>query len=569
MSAGVTGTGNTRTLTVSVTTPGSEGTYDGTVTVASASTTNGSVQIPVHLVVSATAPPAIHASTTSLTFTTSVGTNPNPQAITVTNTGGGTLAAVTATPSYTTGSGWMSAAVTGSGNSQTVTVSITAPAAGSYAGSLELASVGASNTPVSIPVSLTVTSGTGTTWNVGPTRTYTTVAAVQSHLHAGDLVLIDGGTTYGAVTIGVGGTAGNPITYRGVGNGTGRPVFSGGANTIEVDADHVVIDNVIVTGGSERCLFYTSDDVTFSNGHIHDCPQHGILSSDIGSGTATVEFTEIDHCGSGTQKHPVYVTTDQRAHPGAVFTLRHSYIHASNGGHNLKSRAERTEVLYNWMEGAYYRDMECVCTDNEGTGAYKDRRCDCELIGNVFRKTTANVQAGLRFGTDGTSGSNGRVRIVNNTFLREAGTGPTIFLMGDATGGLDSIELHNNVFYASNGTPDILSDADLGAYWVAGRQVAGSNNWVMTGSTEVPGEWTGTVTGASPGFAGAPGNLTPTSTSPLRDAGGPATSFPAGHQFPNPVTTLPQFVPPAQTVESSATARPTNGTIDIGAYEYH
>ena len=138
--------------------------------------------------------------------------------------------------------------------------------------------------------------------------------------------------------------------------------------------------------------------------------------------------------------------------------------------------------------------------------------------------------------------------------------------MGDATGGIDSVELHNNVFYATNGAADVLSDAD--AVWIAGRQVAGTNNWVQSGATEVPGEWTGTVTGTSPGFAGAPANLTPTSTSALRDAGGPATAFPAGHQFPNPVTTLPQFVPPAQTTEASATARPSNGTIDIGAYEF-
>jgi hypothetical protein len=456
-----------------------------------------------------------------------------------------------------------------------VTVSIVGASGAGVAGQIVTPNrtatlVGATGTGVAGTVTATASgSGTGTTWYVGPGRTYTTVAAVQGLVQPGDLVLIDGGNTYGSTTITGGGTAGNPVTYRGTGSGAGRPTFSGGTNTIQIDADHVVVDNVIVTGGSSRCIFYTSDDVTVRNSHITACPQHGILSSDLGSGSAVVEYNEIDHCGSGSTRHPVYVTSDQSAHPGAVFTFRYNYTHDQNGGHTLKTRAQRTEILYNWMEGSFYRDLECVGADTQGTGAVKLYPQHCELIGNVIRKTTANVQAGLRFGTDGTSGSNGQVRLVNNTILREAGTGPTIYLMGDTTGGLESIELHNNVFYATNGTPDVLSDVDLGAYWVAGRQVAGSNNWTETGSTEVPSEWTGTVTGADPGFTTYLSNMTPTSGSALRDAGGSATSYPAGHQFPSPLTTLPQYMPATQTVVASAAARPTSGTIDIGAFEYN
>lgn len=165
----VTGTGNTRTLHVSVTAPATEGTYDGSVVVASASTTGGPVTIPVHLVVSASLPVLSIGATSSLTFTTTAGTNPAAKVLSVTNGGGGTLAAVTATPSYTSGTGWMTATVTGSGNSQTVTVSITAPAAGSYAGALSIAAAGAANSPLSIPVSLTVspTSSGGTATPAG------------------------------------------------------------------------------------------------------------------------------------------------------------------------------------------------------------------------------------------------------------------------------------------------------------------------------------------------------------------------------------------------------------------
>lgn len=101
--------------------------------------------------------PALAASAADLSFGTSLGANPPAQTRGVANSGTGTLAAVSATPSYTDGAGWISVTVTGSGNAQTLHVSVTAPAAaGLYEGAVAISSPGASNSPVTIPVHLVV-----------------------------------------------------------------------------------------------------------------------------------------------------------------------------------------------------------------------------------------------------------------------------------------------------------------------------------------------------------------------------------------------------------------------------
>ena len=101
----------------------------------------------------ATAPPAIGASPTSLSFTAQQGgSNPAAQTVSISNTGGGTLswsatdnaAWLTVSPSAGTGNG----AVTLSATTGTLT-------AGSYSGTVTLSATGA--TPVTVPVSFTVT----------------------------------------------------------------------------------------------------------------------------------------------------------------------------------------------------------------------------------------------------------------------------------------------------------------------------------------------------------------------------------------------------------------------------
>ena len=188
------------------------------------------------------------------------------------------------------------------------------------------------------------------TYRVGPGRTYTNLEAVAGLLNAGDIVEVDGNATYPSVTFTRRGTAANPIIIRGIRVNGLRPVISGGTNTVHFrtdtigeGADHYVMEGFEITGGTSRCVFHQSDDVTLRDLVVHDCPAHGILGADWGAGSLTVEHTEVYRCGGGDSLHQIYASADQDNYPDSVFRLQYSYIHDANGGNNVKSRAARND----------------------------------------------------------------------------------------------------------------------------------------------------------------------------------------------------------------------------------
>ncbi len=406
------------------------------------------------------------------------------------------------------------------------------------------------------------------TYEVGPGRTYTTLQAVAGLLNPGDLVLVDGNATYpGDATFRRPGAAGNPIVIRGVLVNGRRPVISGGTNTVHFrtdeigsGADHYVFENFEVTGGSNRCIFHQAADLTLRNLVVHDCPAQGILGADWGSGSMTLELSEVYRCGSGTQNHQIYMATDEDNYPGSVFRMQHNYVHDALGGNNVKSRAARNEIYYNRIEGAYYHELELIGAECCDEGVVRE---DSDVVGNLLIKKGTNADfAVTRVGGDGTGQSWGRYRFVNNTII-VAGTA-AVFRIFD---GIESLEAHNNVFFRAGGQPVNL-ERTVEAVWSAGRQVAGSNNWVTAGSTNVPPEWSGTRGGADPGFANATGgDYTPGSGSPLIDGGASAVTGPPGYPFPGPLFP-PAFHPPGPPgAFGQAIPRPARGQLDVGAFE--
>ncbi len=98
--------------------------------------------------------PTIGVSPSSLSFTaTAGGANPASQSVSISNTGGGTL-------NWTASSNqsWLSVSPTSgtAPSTATVSVNITGLAAGTYNGAITISATGATNTPVSVPVTLTV-----------------------------------------------------------------------------------------------------------------------------------------------------------------------------------------------------------------------------------------------------------------------------------------------------------------------------------------------------------------------------------------------------------------------------
>ncbi|MBI3653932.1 MAG: S8 family serine peptidase [Acidobacteria bacterium] len=105
--------------------------------------------------------PTIGVSPASFSFTaTAGGANPASQSLSITNTGGGTLS-WTASSNQT----WLSVSPTSGTAPSTATVSanITGLAAGTYNGAITISATGATNTPVTVPVTLTVNAAGGCT----------------------------------------------------------------------------------------------------------------------------------------------------------------------------------------------------------------------------------------------------------------------------------------------------------------------------------------------------------------------------------------------------------------------
>jgi hypothetical protein len=414
------------------------------------------------------------------------------------------------------------------------------------------------------------------TYQVGPDREHASLAEVVDGLGPGDVVEIDGGATYQEdVTIDVSGSDGVPITIRGVSVAGVRPVLSG---AIFVHGDHIVLEGLEIRDGAPVCLQHGGHDLTVRDVVVHDCPNHGILGTDVGSGSLTLEYVEVYATATeqtGNRKHQIYVATDEVAHPGSVFRVQFSYVHdCGPGGSNIKSRAERTELYSNWIEGGGLYELELYGPDEDGTpdGWTEDlAREDADIAGNVFYRTENQDTDWLfRIGGDGSpdlgdaglNDSKGRVRFTNNTVIAPSGTG--VFRTFNR---VDSVEVHNSVFFGEGGGLRMLDDE---AEWVGGSQlVSGDHNWISEG-TDVPARWAATVTGTDPALADTDGmDLLPSEASPLVDAASTPTLSPAGHEFPSPLD-VPLYHPPNAVLlgVGEATPRPVVGTVDIGAYEF-
>jgi hypothetical protein len=404
-----------------------------------------------------------------------------------------------------------------------------------------------------------------TTYAVGPGRQYTTLQAVAPLLKAGDTVMVDGGTTYtGGVRFTKSGTASSKIKLVGSNVNGRRPVISGGTNGVEFAANHYVFENFEVTGASSRCVYHHADDITIRGAVIHDCPSHGLLGADADSGSLTLEYSEVYRCGSGDTRHQIYMATDESAYPGSVFRMQYCYVHDGNGGNNVKSRAERNEIYYNWIEGAYYHEVELIGPDGQDESLARE---DSDVVGNVlYQGYPTRSHYAVRVGGDGTGQTYGRYRFLNNTVVLGSASTSAVFRLFD---GLESIELNNNALYRQGGgAVTVLRDSD--ATWTHGRQIAGKNNWTTTGSTSIPSTWTSTRQGSSPGFVDvANRDVHLTSASALRDAGTSSPAVVTAYPFPSPLPAAVKQPPLHQLLSlGGALPRVAVGTPDIGAFEY-
>lgn len=410
----------------------------------------------------------------------------------------------------------------------------------------------------------------GTTYNVGPGKTFTTLQQVSSLLVPGDLVLVNGNATYaGGVFLSKPGTDINPITIRGVRVNGNQPIISGGVYGFNISNAHYnIIEGFVFTATTKAGIGHFADHIIVRDCVIRDNIKNGIIGYGQYSGSLTLEYCEIYHNGESTQSpnaHQIYMPTDEVAFPNAVFRMQHCFVHDGNGGNNVKSRSGRNEIYYNWIEGAIYHDLELIGPDPTDNPLVDDNtlREDADVVGNVLLVTAGG--AACRAGSDGNGkGTFGRYRFVNNTFIMN-GSGDGV----RGSLGVGTIEMHNNVFYnkVSAGSTRIFYDLDI--QWASGRQVIGTNNWIQTGTSFIPAEFTASLSGSYPGFVNInTSDLSLLSSSPLINASNSVSPTIASYPAINPLFP-PQIHPPLHTEQSSpAAARPVIGILDIGTYEY-
>ena len=413
-------------------------------------------------------------------------------------------------------------------------------------------------------------SATAETYQVGPAKAHKDLQAVQQRLKPGDIVEVDGDATYaGGVFFRAAqsGTASQKITIRGIKVNGKRPVISGGGSGVldglgmVLNGSHYVLESLEGTGSAHTCVVHKGDDITIRDFVVHDCPGHGLLGHDDEAGSLTLEHSEFYKCGNGTFEHQIYMTTGQEMYPGAVFRMQHCYVHDGNGGNNVKTRSQRNEIYFNWIESAHYHALEMIGPDKSPATPARE---DSDVVGNVILGGGPQNWHLVRIGGDKEEAdTSGRYRFVNNTFVIGAGGAHSAVR---AMLRVDTVEMHNNAFVrAGQGTGPLFETKEV--RWVNGPSLAGSNNWVQEGLTGAPEAWKGTLTGSDPGLVDlAKLDVRPKGDSPLVDKGAANPASVSGREFPNPLG-APTSVPPSRQPSTAPIARVASGALDIGAFE--
>lgn len=314
-----------------------------------------------------------------------------------------------------------------------------------------------------------------------PSAAYPDLAALLPGLQPGDVVDVRplaGGQPYQPIKFRTAGEAARPIILRGVRVNGRLPQIRGYSNDVGgalkfEGSHHMVLDSFEVTNGSNalnnvdpqapgralHCISNQAHHVTVRNTRVFDCMNHGIIGNDNDSGSLTLDRVEVTTsgcdqsegmvCESGALKHPLYMATDPEANPGSVVRVINSYLHDNIAGETIKSRAQRVEILGNWIEsrsnGAQDRALGLYGYD--GSEASLAEPIHHDIVGNVIIVEGDRTSSMARFGGDGTGSTFGRTRFVNNTVLLGASYGelnasqPVIRLDRE----IEAFAAHNNI----------------------------------------------------------------------------------------------------------------------------
>jgi len=354
---------------------------------------------------------------------------------------------------------------------------------------------------------------------VGPGQSFSTPCQAFAVAASGDTVEIDAaGSYYGDVC----GIQQDNLTIRGV---NGRPkIDAGGQNALGkgtwvLMGSGTTIENVEMFGAAVpdqngAAIRLDGGDLTLRGSYLHH-NENGILTVSNGTANVVIENSEFSDNGRGDgHTHNLYI--------GNINSLvfRGSYSHDANVGHNLKSRARTNTIVYSRFSSTYGQPSYEIDLPNAGTSY---------VIGNVIQQPAANQAATmLAYGEEGASNPGQDLYVVNNTFLNDDSVRGTFVMVGDGVG--TPALLQNNIFSGTGNATNQVSAIDR-------------NNFRSL----------------SPSFINrAAFDLHPTADSPMVNAGAAVGAAASGLSLaPSEQYTFPVGTEP----------RPSDGAIDIGAYE--
>jgi MYXO-CTERM domain-containing protein len=381
-------------------------------------------------------------------------------------------------------------------------------------------------------------------------------------LRPGDVIEVDSGTYNESCRVEVSGTAGMPLTLRGV--GPTRPILDGTGLTLDgasgrprailqfSGANHWVVENLEFRNGRNMAnnaaairVTDFSTNITLRNLSLHDS-DNGV-SSDTGA-ELVIEDSEVYRNGNGpgarVAGHNLFLA-------GNTLRVQGCSIRDSLGGENIRLHMNHALILYNEiLRGATY--------DIDVAHNYKNERPQSRIvfIGNVIARSpmASNRGESIVFGIDATARGTPDTQIFmyNNAFSMVAGSNR--LLQGEGpTRGMVRLFFYNNVVYGPGGsglTNTTATDA----------LISGQTNWIRTGIA-FPSTLTRTVTGPDPLWTSTT-DLTPRMGSPLIDAGSTPPTYP--DVMGMMVSGLPtrSFRPPLGT-----SPRSIMNVVDIGPYE--
>lgn len=186
-----------------------------------------------------------------------------------------------------------------------------------------------------------------------------------------------------------------------------------------IQGNDIVVENIAFSGARSphfngAGIRFEGTGLTLRNCHFHD-NEMGLLTGGNPFSTILIEGSEfndntVDYRRYGKLGHNIYIGAIRR------FILRHSYIHDAHIGHNVKSRARENFIVYNRITDERRGSSYLVDLPDGGTSY---------LIGNSFRqRPDSDNPAMLSFAAEhNRTDTRQTLYVINNTAVNDRANG--------------------------------------------------------------------------------------------------------------------------------------------------